>query len=479
MTAEFPTVAASCGRLRGRRTGAVCAFLGIPYAAAPVGALRWRPPQALAPWSGVRDALAFGPDPLQPPGAVLRGARQDEDCLYLNVWTPAPEAGAKLPVLVWMPGGGFVGGSGSEAHNDGAALAAEGAVVVTVNYRCGLFGFLAHPSLSAESAQGVSGNYGLLDQMAALRWVREHIAAFGGDPGRLTAFGYSAGSASLSLLLCSPQGAGLFDRAILQSPGAARPLACLADAEQAGLAVGADLQALRQLPAAEVLARNALLVPRVRGLTTPRVLRPIRDGWLLPEDERPVLLTGRQHALPLVVGSVADEGSSLTRSWPVAQRQDWQAQLQANFGALAGPAAAVWPAAHDDQARSAVAQMFADTQFNYGARLLARANAPREPRTWKYLFQRRAPGAADGPHHGAEVPYVFGTLAAEAGEEDRALSRTMRQAWVRFAADGDPGLAGWERYQPGEDNHLAFDAPLTTGAGWRRGPLDFLDRFFL
>lgn len=476
----FLTVETAQGHLRGRRRGDGAVFQGVPYAAAPAGALRWRPPQPPVRWDGIRDALAFGPDSPQPPTAGFRAARQDEDCLYLNVWTPTVAPPAPMPVLVWLYGGGFTAGSGSDVLYDGAALAAEGAVVVTLNYRCGLFGFLAHPALSAESAEGASGNYGLLDQLAALRWVQANISDFGGDPARVTAFGFSAGSASIALLLTSPLASGLFQRAILQSPGAGRPLATLAAAEQAGLTLGADLAALRRLTAQEVLARTGLLAPKVRALTRPRVLRPILDGWVLPRDERGALRQGRIHRMPLLVGSNADEGSALTQAWPVDTLAAYREQLETSFGALAEEAATLYPAERHGHAGGAVAAMFADTQFNYGTRLLARGMAPLEPRTWKYLFRRRRPGQADGPHHGDEVGHVFGNLAAGGAfaAADEALSRLMRKAWVAFAATGDPGVPRWEPYRVEDDNHLVLSQQCEPDAGWRGAQLDFLDRFY-
>lgn len=476
------------GQLRGRRTSGGAAFLGIPYAAPPVGPLRWRPPQPASAWKGVRDAFAFGPDFPQAPSPRHRAPRQDEDCLYLNVWTPEPDAGAKLPVLVWLHGGGFLAGSGSDIGCDGSTLAAEGAVVVTLNYRSGLFGFLAHPALSRESEHGVSGNYGLLDQMAALRWVRDNIEAFGGDPARVTAFGTSAGSASLALLLTSPQAGGLFQRAILQSPGTARPLATLEQAQDAGRGLGNDLAVLRALTAREVLERTSLLASRVRRLTTPRVLRPISDGWLLPEDDRTALLRGRLHAMPLIVGNNADEGTALTRPWPIDTLAAWRGQVEVNFGTAAREAAALYHAGSDAEARTRVAEMFADTQFNYGGRLLAQCMAKLQPRTWKYLFLRRRPRQCAGPQHGDEGGHVFGTFAAVApGEQpdyddvDQRLSAAMRRYWVNFAATGNPnapGLPEWPAYDPQRDNHLSLGDVIVTGAGWRKAQLDFLERFY-
>lgn len=480
---QFTTVATTLGSLRGQRNGEGGIFLGIPYAAPPVGPLRWRPPQPPLAWTGVRDALEFGPDFPQAAKATSRAPRQDEDCLYLNVWTPQTGADAKLPVLVWIHGGGFTHGSGSDAGCDGALLAAEGAVVVTLNYRSGLFGFLAHPGLSAESEQGVSGNYGLMDQVAALHWVRDNIAAFGGDPARVMAFGVSAGSASISLLLASPFGKGLFQRAALHSPGAARPLASLRQAEQAGLALGADLSVLRALGGQELLAKTSLLTPKVRGLTTPRTLRPIRDGWLLPEDERPVFQQGRLHAVPLIVGCNFDEGASLTKPWPIDSLAAYREQVEQNFGDAASEVFGLYPAHSDAQARPAVAAMFADTQFNYGTRLLAQSMAAVEPRTFKYVFTRRRPGQSDGPHHGQEGAHVFGTLATGGAFDavDEKVSAALRKAWVGFAAKGDPngsGVPRWDAYQPERDNHLEFGDRIVAGTHWRQAQLDFLERFY-
>jgi para-nitrobenzyl esterase len=481
------------GRVQGvalpvRRGKVVNVFKGIPYAAPPVGPLRWRPPQPVTPWPDVREAMQFGSDLPQAPDPRLRAPAQSEDCLYVNVWAPAGAAAGSLPVMVWIHGGGFVGGSGSDLRSDGALLAHRGVVVVSFNYRAGLFGFLAHPALSRESPEGVSGNYGLLDQIAALHWVQRNIAQFGGDPQRVTAFGVSAGSASISLLLASPMGKGLFQQAILHSPGAARPLSTLAEAEQAGTALGDDIEALRALPARELFDKTALLSPKVRGLTTPRVLRPIRDGWLLPEDERPVFKAGRLHRMPLLVGSNADEGSLLTRDWPIDSVAKYKGLVQANFGTESARAMRLYLATSDDQARPRVGEMFADTQFNYGTRLLAQSMVTLEPKTWRYLFQRRRPKQDDGPHHGEEVSYVFGTIADAAPGEtadydpaDREVSTAMMQAWTAFAASGNPNaptLPRWAPYDPATDNYMAFGDKIQAGSGWRTPQLDFLDKFY-
>lgn len=482
---EVHTVA---GRVQGAREGLVRVWRGIPYAAPPVGALRWRPPQPAPAWTGVRPALAFGADFPQAPSPVLRAGSMSEDCLYLNVWAPAAAAPGSLPVMVWLHGGGFTSGSGADTRCDGAALARAGVVVVTFNYRSGVFGFLAHPGLSRESEHRSSGNYGLQDQVAALRWVRENIAGFGGDPQRVTAFGVSAGSASIALLLTLTAAEGLFQRAILHSPGTARPLATLAEAEAAGAAIDADIGALRALGADQVLALTTRLNPAVRGLTTPRVLRPIRDGWLVHEDERPAFLAGRLQAMPLIVGTNRDEGTLLTRSWPVERAADNRRLLVANFARDLAPALAFYGSADDAGARAGIAAAFADTQFNYGARLLLRSMVARGQPCWRYLFTRRRPGQADGPHHGDEVGYVFGNLAAGRGaapepfdDTDHAVAAAMAAAWVAFARDGDPGApAGmaWRACSAADDSRFEFGDRFGMAADDRRAPLDFLERYY-
>jgi para-nitrobenzyl esterase len=248
----------------------ILAFKGIPYAAPPVGELRWKPPAPPASWEGVRTTTKFGADCMQKPGSSTRASSISEDCLTLNIWAPANSAQNKLPVMVFVYGGSFINGSGSRPLYDGEALARKDVVLVTFNYRTGVFGFLAHRLLTQESSHNSSGNYGLMDIVAALNWVKENIAGFGGDPGRVTIFGESSGASAISLLLTSPLTEGLFERAILESPGAMRPISNLEVAEKAGEVIGNDLERMRSLSASEVLAMNDRMVPAVRSLTTPR-----------------------------------------------------------------------------------------------------------------------------------------------------------------------------------------------------------------
>jgi len=480
------------GLVSGADSDGVQVFKGIPFAAPPVGPLRWRPPQPPANWQGIRAATEFGMDCPQKRTAAESGSRapgQDEDCLSLNVWTPARQADEKLPVMVWVYGGSFVFGSGSENRIDGETFARKGVVLVTVNYRVGLFGFLAHPGLTKESSDGFSGNYGLLDVLASLRWIRDNIAAFGGDPERVTLFGVSAGSAAVSLLMASPLAKGLFQQAILESPGTFRPLAGLAEAETAGRKLGEDIEALRRLSAAELLEKEHLLVPTMRGLTTPRVLRPIRDGHVIPEDERPAFNGGRFLAIPTIVGSNTDEGTSLTATWPVKTVADWQGVVRENFPRDIDEAQRQYPVTSDADVRRAVGDVFADTQFNYGVWGLARAVAKRQPKTYRYLFSRRRPGVASGPNHGEEVVYVFnhldipprGQVEAVFDEIDQNVADAMQEAWVRFAASGDPngpGLPRWPTYDAKADEVLEFGDEIRVTRDWRRSQVEFLDRFF-
>ena len=464
-------------------------FLGIPYAAPPVGALRWRSPQPLENWNGTRSCFDFSADFPQAVNPLFRAPHQSEDCLYLNVWAPELKNDEKLPVMVWIHGGGFVGGSGSDQRSDGTLMASKGVVVVSFNYRSGLFGFLAHPELSAESEFKVSGNYGLQDQIAALKWVQKNISHFGGDSKNVTVFGVSAGSASISLLLTCPQAKGLFQQSILHSPGAARPLATLAQAEALSLKeLGADIERLRSLSAQDIFKLTSLLNPKIRGLTTPRILRPILDGVYLKENERDVFKDHRQMMLPMIVGSNLDEGSLLTKDWAIKSLDDFAGLVSSNFNALSSDALALYPVRAEEEIRIRVAELFGDTQFNYGTRLLAQSNSHQVANTWRYLFAKRRPSQIDGPHHGQEVAHVFGNLFAKVTSvendydlRDEFISNAMLNYWVQFAYTGNPNqaeLPEWTRYELGSDNMIVFENEISKANGFRKNNLDFIDQYF-
>jgi carboxylesterase type B len=478
-SSDRPVIETARGLVRGVRGANVETYFGIPYAAPPVGQLRWRPPGDLEPWQGLFDAASFGPDAMQravPPSS--RAGRISEDCLRLNIWRSRQRSGPR-PVMVWIHGGSFVFGSASDVLTDGSDFAEGGALFVSIGSRLGIFGFLAHPELVEESPQHSCGNYGLLDIIAGLRWIRHNIAAFGGDPHNITLFGVSSGSASITMLMTSPLARGLFDRVILQSPGSYRPLASLEAAAGEGAKLGA-LRKLREASAQDILAMEPRLIPQMRKLTAPRILRPIRDGWVLPHHEREAFETGSFAPVSTLIGSNADEGSLLVAGWPINDLQSWNQVIEENFGAAADEARRHYPALRDEDARAAVANMFGDTQFSLGVRAIARAVMKRQPATYRYLFTHRRAGSPTGPDHGGEVVYVFKSLGKDSGaieDRDRSLAASMHAAWLRFAATGNPGVVEGVSWISAQDGILELGDVVQIRASWREEQLDFVNAY--
>ena len=509
LSADTP-VAVAGGRVQGTEAAAgVIAYKGIPFAAPPVGGLRWRPPAPVVAWEGVRDAGRAGSICVQAGG---RDVEQSEDCLFLNVWAPA-ETREPRPVLYWIHGGGYTGGSGSTAIYDGARLAAEGAVVVTINYRLNVFGFLAHPALSAESPHGASGNYGLLDMVAGLEWVRDNIAAFGGNPDRVTIFGESAGGGAVMSVMVMPQSKGLFHRAIAQSNwihGWDRPLqggaADLTPAEAQGTAIGAalgagDLDPAAALAAMRAASADAVLEAAGAGagspfLRTGHVWAPNVDGWVIPDDPLAMYAGGRQHDVPLVVGMNGNEGSLMTRGFPLDGVDAFAAHVESVYPDLAGDLLAHYDVT-TETVRDGLDHLIHDLYFAGPVRAHARHQSAVAP-VWMYHFNRVPPtpwGETLGAHHAAELVYVFGTLTTsdEGGERplgltpvgdytevDAKLSETMRAYWIRFAATGDPngpGLPAWPAYRPASDRYLELGAAVSVGEGLHVGGAALWDRF--
>ncbi len=480
-TAFAAPVRTESGLVDGVTEGEVTVWKGIPFAAPPVGDLRWRAPQAAHPWSGVRLADTFSPVCMQrgryPEDAPVEP--MSEDCLYLNVWAPvAATSGAKLPVMFWIYGGGLSNGTASTPLYAGDVLARHGVIVVTANYRMGALGFLAHPALTRESEHQSSGNYGLLDQIAALEWVKRNIAAFGGDPSNVTVFGQSSGSISISVLCASPLARGLFHRAIGQSGGLFEPLElaqefALAGAEQEGVAfaarVGATtIEALRALPATDLVA--ARFSPHV-----------VIDGYLLEDAPYDVLAAGRGADVDLLVGSNAEEGLSF---------QDHRAVTSANLNALLGedfPPFLVSLAgprvpADDASAMAAFVAFETNVRFAWDMRAWARLHAgAARGHTYLYRFGHAPPNAA-GAHHGAEMAYVFGhALDSRWTDDDRQLAERLGAYWTRFAEAGDPngvGLPEWPAFTPPNEQALLIDGELHAGAMPNASELDAIGRVY-
>ncbi len=478
----------------------VAVFRGIPYAAPPVGDRRWKPPAPVEPWEGTRACTEFGswcPQP-KPMLGSERGT-QDEDCLTLNVWSAAVDgkgdgkSAPKRPVMVWIHGGGFVNGSGAQSTYDGARFAAKGVVLVTVNYRLGPFGFFAHPLLSKESSEGVSGNYGFLDQVAALRWVQRNAEAFGGDPANVTIFGESAGAVSVGLHLISPLSKGLFHRAIMQSgsvfgdfrhlrESGERLPSMESEGERLARALNCDTQddslaALRAVPAERLLAVSK---PAVGLFGKGLKLWPVIDGWAIPSAPSEILEEGGAHRVPVMVGSNADEATVFLKQLPVKRVGGYRALLRMIYRADAPAVKRLFPVTRDDQVRDALNDVVTIGVFTTSARRAARAFAQSGANVWRYHFTRVPPARRFrelGAFHSAEIPYVFGKMDLRWGFDrvDRALSEAMQDAWIAFAKTGDPnatdppdttppnatppnatGESGWPAYDVDTDAYLEF-----------------------
>ena len=498
------------GRLQGAWADAaagVRVFRGIPYAAPPVGRLRWRAPMAPAAWSGVRSALDFGTACWQDfSGDAFVWSRgefqRSEDCLYLNVWTAGnPVSDAPRPVMVWFHGGAHTGGYGHSKVFDGTALARHGVVLVSINYRLGPLGFLAHEALAQEAGSRSSGNYGLHDKVAALQWVRRNIAAFGGDPQRVTVFGQSAGASSVCHLMVAPAARGLFHRAIGQSAacftegahstdlngrerGAALVLA-------AGLDTEADATALRQLTPQALLAA-------ARDSNWGASSRIVVDGVLIPEPPAQRYAEGRAHPVPLLVGSMANEGVELLPLQADLDHAGLVSALRQRFGARADALLNAYAESVSEAPGLALRDILTDQFMAWAMRHWARASARAGQPTWLYFFELAPPafrlylphrpdlGFADpraaGAYHSGDLAYVFGTVDTVGHSwqaRDRAVSEQLLRYWTRFAATGNPNgpdTPNWPPFTEATDATLIIGAERTTaGAAVRREKLDLLE----
>ncbi len=478
------------GPISGTQEDGIRVFKGIPYAAPPVGELRWREPQPVEPWEEVRPCTDYGPAcpqgewPYQVQRDIFRITDQDEDCLYLNVWTPAQSPDDRLPVMVWIHGGGFTVGSGSQVLYEGKYLARKGVVVVTINYRLGPLGFMAHPRLSEESPHGVSGNYGLLDQIQALKWVRRNIAAFGGDPDNVTVFGESAGGASVCALLASPLAEGLFHRAIAESgaflsmglPAAARS-ETLDEGEELGKKISRELGCDREedeLAALRSRSPQELLEAFQKvgsGLLGRASIGPVVDGYVLPEKPQEVFAAGKQHKVPLLIGNNADEGMLFLAGQSITAQQ-YENLVRLAYGTYAEEVLSLFPIRAGEDAKAAYSRLFTAMGFAAPSRFAAERMAEAGMPVYVYLFTMRSgvPGTEHmGAYHGYELPFVFGTLVRFLRPEDQALSEAMMNYWTRFAATGDPNGGAepaWPRFSAQEDLYQELGEEVSTRSGY-------------
>jgi para-nitrobenzyl esterase len=475
------------GSLLGITTAGIHAFKGVPYAAPPVGDLRWREPQPAQPWKDLRPATQFGPRAMQLPlfgDMNFRSNGVSEDCLYLNVWTGAKTAKEKRPVLVYFYGGGLVAGDGSEPRYDGESMAQKGIVAVTVNYRLGAFGFLAHPELTKESPNHASGNYGLLDQAAAIRWVRDNITAFGGDPQHITIAGESAGSFSVSAQMASPLAKDLIAGAIGESGSLLSlwPEITLDKAEQAGVefatSLGAtSLAALRALPAQQVLEAS--------GKGNSYRFQPITDGYFFPSSPLKIFLAGQQAKMPLLVGWNSQESGPqgiLGQAAPTVE--NYRTAVQKNFGDRTAEVLRLYPATTDAEVEQAATDLASDRFLGYSTWKWAdtHANTSGQP-VYRYYYARPRPAMtpamgnatanlaggvtkgdpnakpappAKGAVHSAEIEYALGNLATNKvfawTPDDYQVSKTMQAYFANFTKTGNPngpGLPAWPALKPG------------------------------
>jgi len=481
--AASDTIAIEGGRVRGTSGGGVRVFKGIPFAAPPVGPRRWKAPEPVVRWSGVKAADKFSSQCMQPPypaGSAYASPPQpmSEDCLYLNVWTAATANDNKRPVMVWIHGGGWTRGSSSTATYDGTALAKKGVVVVTANYRLGMLGFLAHPALTNESSNHASGNYAILDHIAALKWVQKNIGAFGGDSSRVTIFGESAGSWSVNVLQASPLAKGLFHRALGESGGQFAGTSSLAVSEKNGVAaataVGATTLAdLRKLPAAKLLD-----VEEFR--TGPTV-----DHYVLAEDVRTIFARGRQNGVPVLVGSNANEMTTLSdpATFPTTMLE-FRRQISVRFPGFLTQFDAAYPVKSEADIPAVMLALGRDQTFALEMRTWARLATAAAQKAFLYQFSHVPPSPNAktwGAYHASEVAYVFGTLKNRKWpytDTDFKLSDEMSSYWVNFAKSGDPngaGLPAWAPYDLAEEAYLDLGDTVQIKHHLLKTQLDFID----
>jgi len=483
--------------------GGVVTYKGIPFAAPPTGPFRWRAPQRAVGWKGVRRADAFAPACPQDQGGNARLGLPllptSEDCLYLNIWSPPRKPGERLPVMVWIYGGGFIFGATSIPTYSGNALARHGVVVVSIAYRLGALGFLAHPDLTAESRGRGSGNYGMLDQIAGLRWVRDNIAAFGGDPANVTIFGESAGGVAVSILAASPPAKGLFQRVISESGGSFAPPRRSRGVQEGGLLIlpqdfaeekgRAFFRSLGVATLAEARARSADDIVRATGSVLSGQFWPVIDDYVLPGDQYRLYSQGRFNDVPILVGTNSDEGALFVPNQAAAAHH--ADEVRAAYGPFADEVLAAYPVGDGPTTLHSARDLRRDATFGWSTWTWARLQAEkgRAP-SYLYYFDHRPPWPAGpqsdwGAAHASEIPYVFGTLDTKPEmkwtEADRQLSDRMMLYWVNFARTGDPngsGLPAWPAFTAARPAAMYLTDDPHGGPVPNLARLQVFDRYF-
>jgi len=481
------------GKLQGTIENGLTVYKGIPFAAPPVGDLRWRAPQTAEKWKGVRQADKFAPGPIQAQSFTFG---KSEDCLYLNIWTPAKSSKDRIPVLVWIHGGGFGAGSASEELFYGDKLARKGVILVCLAYRVGQLGFLAHPELSNESPNHVSGNYGLLDMIAGLQWIKKNIAAFGGDPNKVTIFGESAGGIAVSMLCTSPLAKGLFSGAISESGGSFGPprpttfpgenMKRLHDAELAGLeytrnAGVSSIDELRNIPADKL--------PGGRGIG---MAWPIIDGYVIPDDQYKLYAAGKYNDTPVLIGYNSDEGASFSQ---YKTPEDYFAGVRERYGKFAEDLIKAYPAGTNTVPKTA-RDLVRDAAFGWHTWIWARLQSRTgQSKVFFYYFDQHpdypedSPRAGYGSPHGTEIPYVFQHLNSsnpmmgnrQITKADEEISEAMATYWTNFAKYGDPngeGVPNWTAFSDSNPLVMYFNKKPYTGPVPSAGSLKVLDAYF-
>ena len=472
----------------------VVSFKGIPFAAPPVGDLRWKAPQSVKSWNGVKDCKTFSASAMQGPPMpfsmwtsefIAPAEPLSEDCLYLNVWTAAKSASEKRPVIVFIHGGAFTSGSGSVPVYDGTAMAQKGVVFVTINYRVGIFGFFSHPGLSKESASKTSGNYGLLDQIEALKWVQKNIAAFGGDPTRVAIAGQSAGAFSVNYLVASPLAKGLFQRAIAESGGAVLPTNPLSgqqnlkDAEQRGIEFA---RSMKVNSIDELRAKTATELMAVRAMTS-----PIVDGYVIPEPVYNIFSTGKQNDVPVLMGWNANEGNF---GGQLQNAANFKQQAAEKYGEKADEFLKLFPSGTDAEAEQS--QLILSGLQTFGVQAYAWMNLQNKTgksSVFMYHFERAVPYTKDqkpfGAFHTSEVPYAYNNLHMSNRpwvKTDIQLAETMSSYWANFAANGNPNgsnLPEWKACNPKNLKAMILAEKCEIKELPQRDGLNFLEQFYI